>query len=323
MPGSYAYIPESFLLQNDGRGKFSNVTGNKAVGLKDIGMVTAALWTDVDNDGWTDLMVTGEWMGIIIFNNEKGVLKQQAPGSPLSTLTGWWSSLQAGDFNKDGRIDYIAGNLGTNNKFNVSDQSPLTVYASDFDNNGSVECIMSYYWDGKEYAVANRDQISSVLPSIKKQFDNHTKFSEAGLSDLFTPTGLQEATVHKAINFKSVYLENMGGGRFEVHPLPVQAQFSAIQSMQAGDFNGDGHLDVLIAGNNYAPDFMIGRYDASAGLLLAGNGKGGFHPVGAAVSGLHISGDARNTAFLRIKGSLCLLAAVNNGPMQIYQVNKR
>ncbi len=320
VPGSYSYSPESFLLQNDGKGKFSNITDNSAVGLKNIGMVATALWTDINNDGWTDLMVTGEWMGIIIFNNEKGLLTQQPASSPLHQLTGWWNCLQAGDFNKDGNMDYIAGNLGSNNKFHVADNAPLTVYASDFDNNGSVECIMSYYLSGKEYTVANRDQITSVLPSIKKQFDNYTKFSEAGFSDIFKPADLQGATVHKAANFKSVYLENMGGGKFNVHPLPVQAQFSTIQSMQTEDFDHDGHLDLLIAGNNYGPDFMIGRYDASAGLLLSGDGKGGFHSVPAAVSGLRIFGDARNTAFLKIKGRQCLLASVNSGRMQVYQL---
>jgi hypothetical protein len=323
VPGSYAYTPESFLWLNDGRGKFSNSTDSKAIGLKNIGMVTAALWTDIDNDGWIDLMVTGEWMGIVIFSNNKGVLTRQQPDSPLSRLTGWWSSLQAGDFNRDGKMDYIAGNLGANNKFNVSDKTPLTVYAGDFDNNGSVECILSYYLNDKEYTVANRDQISTVLPSIKKQFDTHTKFSEAAFSDIFKAASLQQALVHKAVNLKSVYLENKGGGQFEIHPLPVGAQFSAIQSIQTGDFNNDGHPDALIAGNNYNPDFMIGRYDASAGLLLAGNSKGGFLPVPAGLSGLHISGDARSTAILKIKGRSCLLAAVNNGPVQVFQRDKR
>jgi hypothetical protein len=321
VPGSYPYASGSYLLQNNGKGKFTNITDHAAEGLKNVGMVTSALWTDINNDGWIDLMVTGEWMGIIIFESEKGVLRQHAATSPLNKLTGWWNCLQAGDFNGDGNMDYIAGNLGINNKFGVSEKYPLTVYARDFDSNGSVECIMTYYLDGKEYTLANRDQISSVLPSIKKQFDNYTKFSEAGFSDIFKPADLHGAVVHKAVNFHSVYLENRGGGAFDIHPLPIEAQFSVIQSIQAGDFNHDGHLDILIAGNSYSPDFMIGRYDASKGLLLIGNGKGGFQPVAAPVSGLDISGDARNTAFLNIKGNQCLLTSINSGPLQVYQLN--
>ena len=323
VPGSYSYTPESILLVNNGKGKFTNATDKLATGLKNIGMVTTALWTDVDNDGWIDLMVAGEWMPITIFKNERGKLKLLHTNPAMDEATGWWNCLQAGDFDKDGDMDYVAGNLGLNNKFNVSSKTPLTVYAKDFDGNGYVESVVSYYLNGQEYTIANRDQITTVLPSVKKQFDTYTKFADAGFNQIFTTEELKDATVHKATNFASIYIENNGNGTFTMHPLPVQAQFSTIQSMQVKDFNADGNLDILIAGNNYNPDFMIGRYDASGGLLLAGNGKGTFKAVPQNISGLCISGDARGTAFINIKGKSCLLAAINSGRLQVYQLSKK
>lgn len=323
VPGSYSYLPESFLLQNNGHGKFTNITVATAPELKSIGMVTAALWTDFNNDGWADLIITGEWMPIVIFKNVKGILKQLHNNPEVDEATGWWNCLQSGDFDRDGDLDYVAGNLGLNNKFNVTTKTPLTVYAKDFDSNGSLESILAYYLNGQEYTVASRDQITSVMPSIKKKFDTYTKFADAGFNQIFTSEDLKGATINKVTNFASVYVENKGNGIFVIHQLPVQAQFSTIQSMQVKDFNDDGNLDILIAGNNFNPDFMIGNYDASKGLLLVGNGKGSFNAIPPNLSGLGILGDARATAFINIKGKPCLLAAINSGRLQVYQLFKK
>lgn len=321
VPGSYPLAPQSFIFQNDGKGKFHDVTMSVCSPLTDIGLVTSAIWSDFDKDGWTDLIVTGEWMPVTVFKNEHGKLKRLQNNPILDASPGWWFSIAAGDFDKDGDSDYIVGNLGLNNKYKASEKKPLTIYAKDFDGNGSIECILSYYLGDQEYTLANRDQITSVLPAIKKKFDTYTKFADADFSQIFSKEDLDGALIRKATKFASVYMENKGNGRFVLHDLPIEAQFSTIQSIQVKDFDGDGNLDALIAGNFFSPEFMTGRYDASIGLLLKGNGKGHFASVPAASSSISIIGDARATGMIRIENKTCLIAAVNSGKLQVYQIN--
>jgi hypothetical protein len=160
------------------------------------------------------------------------------------------------------------------------------------------------------------------MPSIKKKFDTYAKFSDADFSAMFSNRELEDVYKLKATNFASTYIENKGGGRFDLHPLPLQAQFSAVQSIAAGDYDGDGHLDALIAGNFYSPDFMTGRYDASIGLLLKGNGKGGFTPLPASQSGIHITGDARSLQTIHLGKKPVVAVGVNKGKMIFYWVRK-
>ena len=240
----------------------------------------------------------------------------------IDSSTGWWFSIAEGDFDNDGDMDYIVGNLGLNNKFNVSQQTPLSVYSKDFDMNGTTESILSYYLKGKEYTVADRDQIALELPSLKNKFDTYEKFAVADFSQIFTKDNIRNALHLKATDFASVYLENKGNGKFVMTALPIEAQFSVIQSIQVGDFDGDGKLDAIIVGNYFSPDYNTGRYDASYGLLLKGNGKGGFTPVPSSVSGISIVGDARATAFIHIKKSFCLLVAINSGKLKCFKLNR-
>jgi len=320
-PGSYPLAPRSYLLQNDGNGRFRDVTASVCPELMNIGLVTSAIWTDFDQDGWPDLIVTGEWMPITFFKNDHGNLKKWLNNPEIDSSTGWWFSIAEGDFNKDGKMDYIVGNLGLNNKFNVSPQTPLSVYTKDFDGNGTVESILTYYLNGKECPVADRDLITLDLPSLVKKFDTYQKFAESDFSQIFNKEDLKGALHLAATNFASSYLENQGNGKFVMKPLPTEAQFSAIQSIQVGDFDGDGKLDAVIIGNYFSPDYNTGRYDASYGLLLKGDGNGGFTPVPPSTSGISITGDARSTAFIRIKNSNCLLVAINSGKLHCLKLN--
>jgi hypothetical protein len=322
VPTKYPLPPQSFILRNNGKGQFENITAAVCPGLADIGMVTTALWTDYDNDGWSDLVVAGEWMPVTFYKNNQGRLEKLDNNSDLQPESGWWFSLAQGDFDGDGDMDYLAGNVGLNNKYSASNKTPLSVYAKDFDGNGTVECLLTYYLNGKEYTAVNRDQITSVMPSIKKKFDTYSKFSEADFASMFSTNELQDAYKLKASSLASTYIENKGGGNFEKHPLPVQAQFSAIQGIQVSDYDGDGLLDALIAGNFYNPDFMTGRYDASIGLFLKGNGKGGFTALPASQSGVHIHGDARSLQTIHIARKPVVVVGVNKGKMIFYRDNK-
>jgi hypothetical protein len=322
IPGNYPLPPRSLLLQNDGKGRFRDVTESVCPELMNIGLVTAAIWSDFDSDGWTDLIVTGEWMPVAFFKNTNGKLKRWKNNPVLDSSTGWWFSIAEGDFDNDSDIDYIVGNLGLNNKFNVSPQTPLSVYTKDFDGNGTTESIITYFLNGKEYPVADRDQIILDLPSIKNKFDNYDKFARADFSQIFSKENLKNAIHQNATCFASVYLENKGNGKFDMTPLPTEAQFSVIQSIQVKDFDGDGKPDAVINGNYFSPDYYTGRYDASYGLLLKGNGKGGFTPVPSSVSGISIVGDSRASAIIRIKNSPYMLVGINSGKLRCFKINK-
>jgi enediyne biosynthesis protein E4 len=318
-PGRYPFPPESYILRNDGHGNFQNATQQVSPGLAQVGMVTCALWNDFDRDGWTDLIIAGEWMPVSLYRNNKGNLESVEKFSGDEQLEGWWFSLAADDFDRDGDTDIIAGNLGLNNKYNASPQTPLSVYAKDFDGNGNPECVLTYYINDEEQTVPNLDQMTSVLPGLRKTFNNYTKFSEASFKSVFLGNQLHDALKLRVNSFGSVYMENKGNGEFSIRQLPVEAQFSAIQSIVVDDFDNDGHQDALVGGNFFSPDFMTGRYDASIGLLLKGNGKGNFSALSAAASGIRIRGDVRCLKKFSMNKKSTILAAVNRGPLQVFQ----
>jgi len=322
MPTKYPASPQSYLLRNNGKAQFEDITAQMCPEIGNIGMVTCATLNDYNNDGYTDLVVAGEWMPVTIFKNEKGILKKLINNPLMQASTGWWFSLAAADMDNDGDMDFVAGNLGLNNKYGVSPSTPLSIYVKDFDGNGTTEPILSYFLKNKEYTVADRDQIVSVMPSIKKQFDMYSKFAASEFNQVFPAEKLEGAAKFSVTNFSSFYIENKGNDQFEMHPLPMQAQFSAVQSIQLADYDQDGKMDMLLAGNFYSPDFMTGRYDASIGLMLKGDGKGGFKPLTPAVSGIYINGDARALATLKINNQTVVISAVNEGRLQVFRLNR-
>ncbi len=326
-PDVYPYVPRSYLLRND-RGTFREVSSEMAGGLQSVGMVTAALWTDFDGDGWVDMVVAGEWMPLRFFKNGGGKLTEVTASTGLPNTAGWWNSLAAGDFDNDGDTDYVAGNLGRNSKYKASPEEPVCLYAYDFDKNGTVDPVLCYYLpaeDGKRasFPTHSRDEFLRQMTSLRKQFTQYAAYAVTRTEDLFSEDDLEKAFLVKSEHFQTSYFENRGGGQFSMKPLPIQAQFAPVFGMVASDYNGDGNLDLLLSGNSYAPEVQTGQYDALPGLYLRGDGKGNFTPIPAAASGLLVTGDAKGMAELVLAdGRPLLLAAVNSGKLKAFSPSK-
>jgi hypothetical protein len=322
VPGRYPLPARSILLRNDsrpGEPRFTDVTHAAAPGLEKAGLVTSALWTDFDQDGQVDLLVTGEWMPICFFRNEGGKLVDVTASAGLAGSNGWWNSLVAGDFDQDGDTDYLAGNLGLNSRFKASPAEPVRVQARDFDGNGSIDPVLSYYIQGESYPVAPRDVMIDQIIAMKARFPRYADYAAATMDRTFSAEELQDAYVAESSTMQSSMVENLGNGTFALRPLPIPAQFSPVYGMLAADRNGDGTLDVLLVGNSYASDTQFGWYDASVGALLLGDGKGGFSSAGYARSGFFVDGDAKAAAELMVDGKRSLvLVAQNNDSLRVF-----
>jgi hypothetical protein len=331
-PWNYPRPVSCFIYRNDsenGHIKFTDVTDEVAPGLKNIGLVCDALFTDFDGDGQTDLIVVGEWMPIIFFKNVNGKFKNVTAASGIIGKTGWWNSIVAGDFRNTGRMDYIVGNLGLNSLYQATDSLPVYMTAKDFDNNGKYAGIPSLFLPDqqgvkREFPAQGRDDITRQLNSLKKRFNNYKKYAVATMDDLLTPEQRKGALRLKANTLQSCYLRNEGDGKFTMIPLPKEAQFSAINGMVVDDFDGDGNLDVLVNGNDYSTSVGIGQYDAFNGLLLKGDGAGGFTPLSMLQSGIYIPGNGK--ALVKLTGpndKYLVAASQRQGDLELFELNKK
>lgn len=332
IPGKYPEPVSGTILRNDSHGKtikFTDVTDSLAPSLKNIGMITDALWSDFNNDGWPDLVITGEWMPVTFLKNDHGHFVNVTGSTGIGDQKGWWNSLVAGDFDHNGHIDYIAGNLGLNSMYKASTRFPVGIYAKDFANNGIYVAIPTLYMPDstgvmKEYPAQGRDNLMRQLLEVGKKFPTYRSFGKATIDDILGPKERKGALVYHANDLQTSYIENKGNGKFTIHPLPVRAQFAPVFGMVAGDFNNDGNLDVLLNGNEYGIEAQIGRYDAMNGLLLQGNGKGGFKALTIRQSGIYIPGDGKAlVSFATPDGRYYVAASQNNGPLKIFEKNDR
>jgi hypothetical protein len=319
-PFKYGYPCKGYILQNNGKGIFSDVTEQVCPVLKTAGMITDARWFDYDKDGKVDLVVTGEYMPIRIFHNEnKQGLKEVTVEAGLGNSSGWWNRLQIADIDGDGYPDIVAGNHGLNSRFKCSEQKPVRMYVSDFDDNGSVEQVITCYNGEKAYPMALRHDLVGELPYLKKKYLKYENYKEQTIEDIFTPEQLSKAVKLEAKEFRSSVLLNNGHGGFRIKPLPVEAQFSVMYGIGVNDYDGDGKADILLGGNFYQSKPEAGIYDASYGVLLKGDGKGNFTTVPAAASGFFIKGAVRDMLTIKSKKKNLVLVARNNEPVKIFQ----
>jgi enediyne biosynthesis protein E4 len=293
--------------------------------LRNIGMVNAAVWADIDNDGKPDLIVTGDWMPIRIFHNNGRSFTEVTGKSGLAESTGFWRSLVVADVDHDGIPDIVAGNLGLNNPFHIDGKRPAELVAKDFDGNGTIDPIFCYYIKDAAgvYRLApgiSRDGWARQMPLIKKRYERNADYARAGMDELLTPDMMTGALVLDCKETRSGYFKGDGKGGFVFHPFPSMAQIAPVNAIVCTDVNGDGILDVVVAGNEYQASIMSGRYDASHGLVLLGDGHGGFTPVRPTAAGLLLDGDVRDLKLIRSGGQRVLLVAVNDQPMRAFEL---
>jgi enediyne biosynthesis protein E4 len=321
---SYGLIPKSHLLQNDGTGRFTDVTLEKAPGLSEIGMVSSATWIDYDHDGKLDLVVVGEWMPVRVFHQENGKFVDRTKEAGLADTNGWWNLVQAVDLRGNGRPDLVLGNLGLNSYLKASRQEPARLYINDFSHSGSgnLEQILTFYKNGVSYPVAGRDELVRKIPSLRSKYPSYASFGASRIEDIFPAEDLKAAQVRQAYTFASSIARNNGNGTFTVERMPVEAQFAPIYASLTGDFDGDGRTDLIVGGNFYGVTPVFGRYDASYGLMMRGSADGRLTPVDMEESNLVIEGELRHMKPLRgPKGERLIVVARNNDKLEILRVN--
>jgi hypothetical protein len=323
---NYPLPPRSYLLRNDSDGsivRFTDVTSSIGMGLENAGLISAALWSDFNKDGWTDLILAGEWIPIKFYQNVKGVFQDVTRNTGLENYPGWWNSLVAADFDGDGDMDYVAGNLGLNTRYKVSQDQPMRIVAKDFDMNGILDPVVSYYVQGESYPIYHRNLMLSQLPYLRNKFELYEDFARATMSDLFTEDEISDAYIAECRFLESAYIENSGDGSFHIRPLPIEAQFAPVFGMLANDYNSDGNFDLLLVGNFHSSNVEDGQHDAFKGLFLEGDGSGKFSPVLMSESGFFVDGDAKGMAEITSSdGNSLILVAQNAGDMKVYKTGK-
>ena len=311
IPWNYGLTPDSYLLMNKGNGHFEDVTDQYGKDLRKAGLVKGGAWADVDGDGDPDLVLAMDWEPVTIFLNEGGTFKKQT----INALTGWWNFVLPHDFDGDGDVDLLAGNLGENARFKPTSKEPVKMYVNDFDGNGQIEQILTCHLGGREIPFANYKEITTQLPELKKKYALSKDFAAATLSELFGKEKLKEATVRQANTFQSMYFENTGGLSFKAHPLPDELQLSTLNAPWLCDLDGDGSEEVLLGGNFYGSNIEMGRYDANYGnvLSISKDGKMKAYPLG----NLTVKGQVRKIRPVTIAGNTCFILAKNDGVSQV------
>ena len=322
-PRKYPYPTRSYLLRNDG-GRFTDVTAQVAPELVNPGgMITDAVWIDFDGDGRLDLVTVGEWMPIQFYRNDGKQLRNVTQSTHLPPMRGWWSSLAVRDFDHDGRPDLVAGNLGLNYTYTTSKDSAFGIYAGDFSGNQATDIILTQTIAGIDYPLSGMVPLGHELYQLSLKFPTYGSFADASMSQLFTPTQLSQALHYQVDTFASMLLHNEGAGVFRASALPAAAQIAPIKGIVAHDVDGDGHLDLIVAGNLYDAEPNTPRADAGNGLWLRGDGRGHFAPVSPRESGFLATKNVAGLALMRTPAGLAVVVANTGDSLQTFVIRKR
>ncbi|MGH7604448.1 MAG: FG-GAP repeat domain-containing protein, partial [Gemmatimonadaceae bacterium] len=322
---NYPSPARSYLLRNDGGGHFTDVTEQMAPDLVlPGGMITDAVWVDFDGDGKKDLVTAGEWMPIQFYRNDGKQLRNVTASTTLPPTRGWWYSIAVGDFDKDGRPDLVAGNLGLNYTYTTSKDSKFGIYAADFTGNRTTNIVLTTELNGVEYPLDGLVPLGRDIYPLGIKYPTFGSFAQASIQQMFTPVQLQSALHYQADTFASVFLRNEGGGKFALSALPNLAQISPVRGIVAQDVDGDGNLDLIVAGNLYDAEPNTPRADAGNGLWLRGDGKGHFTPVSPVQSGFLAPGNVSGLAAIRTaQGSGRAVIVANSGDsLQAFAITK-
>ncbi len=319
VPGRYPEIPASTILLNDGSGNFRIATEEIAPDLQKPGLVTKAIWTDLDGDQQDELIIVGEWMPVSVYVKEKGLLVNKTADFIPDAESGFWNTLEVMDVNADGRADLMLGNLGENTQIRISKKEPAEMHYADFDKNGSVDPVFSFYLQGKRYPYLTRDELIGQLPVMRKRFSTFKSYADVTLDELFKQGELNTAEKLTATQTSTILYLSNEKGKLAKAILPPEVQFAPVYSILSFDFNGDGNRDILIGGNKSTAKIRLGKMDASFGGLLEGDGKGGFRWVPAKESGLLIRGDIRSIVQVKDK----ILFGIVGEPVEAWTIPKK
>lgn len=317
-PFAYGYPCKGYILQNDGKGNFKDVTREIAPELLTAGMVSDGQWVDFDKDHKPDLVIAGEYMPVRIFHNNGKKLKEVTKEAGLENTNGWWNRIIIADINNDGYDDIVAANHGQNSRFKASETKPVEMWVSDFGNNGTIEQIVTCYNGDSSYPMALRHDLVGVLPYLKKKYLKYEDYKNQTIKDVFTEEQLSKAVRLEAKEMRSSVILNNKNGTFSIKPLPKEAQLSQMYGIDVVDYDKDGNKDILIGGNFYESKPEAGIYDGTYGLLLKGDGRGGFRAIPPQQSGFNIKGAIRDVISVRIGKKKVILWTVNNGPLRIF-----
>ncbi|MEP7320123.1 MAG: VCBS repeat-containing protein, partial [Panacibacter sp.] len=315
IPGRYPETPQSFLLVNDGKGNFTDQIATLAPSLQKIGMVTDAVWTDLNNDKKPDLILVGEWMPVTVFINSNGKYEDKTSNYFATSYSGWWNKILLTDLNGDGKPDLVIGNMGLNTQCKATDKEPAEMYYKDFDDNGSVDPILCFYIQHKTFPYVTRDELLEQISTMRTRFTDYKSYADLGLKEIFTGEEMKAVQHLQANHLTTTYFENGADGKFHEKPLPLQVQFSPVFTINALDYDKDGKTDLLLCGNIVQARLRFGKYDANYGVLLKGDGKGNFSYISQAQSGFHLKGDVRSVIEVDNK----LLFGINQGAVKAYQ----
>lgn len=307
---------DGFLLINDGKGRFENSTKQTAPELIGIGMITDASWADIDGDADQDLLIVGDWMNIRLFKNENGQLRESNQAVGLDSTSGWWNRIHQTDIDADGDIDFVLGNHGLNSRFKASKAKPVTMYVNDFDQNGTAEPIICTYFEEESYPLLLKHDLTMQLPMLRKKYVKYEAFQNETIDAIFTEEQLERAVVNQVYQLASIVLINEGG-KFTVSELPPEAQLSPVYGIESSDITGNGHKDLLLGGNFYYAKPEVGRYDASYGILLEGDGTGNFNAIQNRDINLKIEGQVKHISEINVGDKKAFIVAKNNDAMSL------